>query len=178
MTKREVADRLLDRVARPLDDRDTDAQTSAAMSPAGASMTATPETPRRLTVADITKLYADGVRIPMLTAYDYPTARIFDEAGIPLLLVGDSLGQVLLGYETTMRVTMTEMLHHTKAVVRGTQRALVVADMPFLSYATRDEAVENAGSFMREARRPGREARGGRPLARGSSRRWSRPASR
>ncbi|WP_446917085.1 3-methyl-2-oxobutanoate hydroxymethyltransferase, partial [Klebsiella pneumoniae] len=74
-------------------------------------MSTTPETPRRLTVADITKLYADGVRIPMLTAYDYPTARIFDAAGIPLLLVGDSVGQVLLGYETTTRVTMTEMLH-------------------------------------------------------------------
>ena len=87
----------------------------------------------------------------MLTAYDYPTARILDAAGIPLMLVGDSLGQVMLGYETTVRVTMAEMVHHTKAVVRGSQRALVIADMPFLSYATADEALENAGIFLREA---------------------------
>jgi 3-methyl-2-oxobutanoate hydroxymethyltransferase len=106
---------------------------------------------RRLTVVDIAKLYADGARIPMLTAYDYPTARILDAAGIPMLLVGDSVGQVMLGYESTVRVTMTEMIHHTKAVVRGTERALVVADMPFLSYATHDEALENAGAFLREA---------------------------
>ena len=92
------------------------------------------ETPRRLTVADIMKRYTDGERLPMLTAYDFPTARIIDDAGIPLVLVGDSLGQVLLGYESTVRVTMTEMLHHTKAVVRGTRQALVIGDMPFLSY--------------------------------------------
>ena len=78
-------------------------------------------------------------------------ARILDEAGIPLLLVGDSLGQVILGYESTVRVSMDEMLHHTKAVVRGTQRALVVADLPFLSYATPEEALHNAGRFMRDA---------------------------
>ena len=118
-------------------------------------MSATPksteDTVRRLTVVDIGKLYADGTRIAMLTAYDYPTAQILDEAGIPMLLVGDSLGQVVLGYETTVRVTMPEMVHHTKAVVRGTSRALIVADMPFLSYSTPDEAVENAGIFLREA---------------------------
>lgn len=114
-------------------------------------MSATADTPRRLTVVDIAKLYADGARIPMLTAYDFPTARILDEAGIPLLLVGDSVGQVMLGYETTVRVTMAEMVHHTKAVVRGSTRALVIADMPFLSYATPDEAIENAGIFLREA---------------------------
>jgi 3-methyl-2-oxobutanoate hydroxymethyltransferase len=68
-----------------------------------------------------------------------------------MLLVGDSLGQVILGYETTVRVTMAEMVHHTKAVVRGTSRALIVADMPFLSYSTADEAIENAGTFLREA---------------------------
>ena len=114
-------------------------------------MSATPETVRRLTVVDIGKMYADGRRIPMLTAYDYPTAQILDEAGISLVLVGDSLGQVILGYETTVRVTMAEMVHHTKAVVRGSARALIVADMPFLSYSTPDEALENAGIFLREA---------------------------
>jgi len=109
------------------------------------------EPTRRLTVSDIAKLYADGTPIAMLTAYDYPTARLLDEAGIPLLLVGDSLGEVVLGYDSTVRVTMAEMLHHTKAVVRGTQRALVIGDMPFLSYSTADEAVENAGLFLRDA---------------------------
>ena len=109
----------------------------------------TPE--RRLTVSDIARMHADGQRIPMLTAYDYPTAQILDEAGIPMILVGDSLGEVLLGYESTVRVTMDEMLHHTKAVVRGTKRALVVGDMPFLTYATPEEALVNAGRFMREA---------------------------
>src|SRR5688572_17265681 len=114
-------------------------------------MSAPTDTPRRLTVADIAKRYADGQRLPMLTAYDYPTAQILDEAGVPLLLVGDSLGQVLLGYESTVRVTMTEMLHHTKAVVRGAQRAMVIGDMPFLTYSTVDEALENAGRFLQEA---------------------------
>jgi 3-methyl-2-oxobutanoate hydroxymethyltransferase len=113
-------------------------------------MSASTDPVRRLTVADIAKLYADGTRLPMLTAYDYPTAQILDQAGIPLLLVGDSLGQVLLGYDSTIRVTMTEMLHHTKAVVRGAQRALVIGDMPFLSYASIDEGLENAGRFLQE----------------------------
>jgi len=104
-----------------------------------------------LTIASIARLHAAGERIAVLTAYDYPTARILDEAGIPMLLVGDSLGQVMLGYDSTVRVTMAEMLHHTKAVVRGTQRALVVADMPFLSYGVTPEAsLENAGILMRE----------------------------
>jgi 3-methyl-2-oxobutanoate hydroxymethyltransferase len=114
-------------------------------------MSVQPETPRRITVLDIAKLHADGVRIATITAYDFPTAALVDQAGIPLILVGDSLGQVVLGYESTVRVSMDEMLHHTKAVVRGTRRAMVVADMPFLSYATPDEAVANAGRFLREA---------------------------
>ena len=114
-------------------------------------MSSTPDTGPRLSVVDIARLYADGERIAMLTAYDYPTAAILDEAGIPMLLVGDSLGQVMLGYESTVRVTMDEMLHHAKAVVRGAHRALIVADMPFLSYATADDAVRNAGRFLREA---------------------------
>jgi 3-methyl-2-oxobutanoate hydroxymethyltransferase len=113
-------------------------------------MSASTETVRRLSVVDIAKLYADGTRIATITAYDFPTASLVDEAGIPLILVGDSLAQVLLGYDTTVRVTMEEMLHHTKAVVRGTKRALIVGDMPFLSYSTPDEAVHNGGRFLRE----------------------------
>jgi 3-methyl-2-oxobutanoate hydroxymethyltransferase len=114
-------------------------------------MSATAENVRRLTISDIGRMYADGERIPMLTAYDFPTARILDEAGIPMILVGDSLGQVALGYETTVKVTMAEMLHHTRAVVRGTKRSLVIGDMPFLSYATATEATENAGRFLQDA---------------------------
>jgi 3-methyl-2-oxobutanoate hydroxymethyltransferase len=106
---------------------------------------------RRLTIADITRLYADGQRFAMLTAYDYPTARLLDEAGVPIILVGDSVATVMLGYDSEIRVTMTEMLHHTAAVVRGTQHAVIVGDMPFLSYATPDEAIDNAGRFLREA---------------------------
>jgi 3-methyl-2-oxobutanoate hydroxymethyltransferase len=105
----------------------------------------------RLTVVDIARMHTDGERIAMLTAYDYPTAQILAEAGIPILLVGDSLGQAMLGYESTVRVTMDEMIHHTKAVVRGAGRALVVGDMPFLSYSGPDEALDNAGRFLREA---------------------------
>ena len=114
-------------------------------------MSAATDAPRRLTVADIAKRYADGQRLPMLTAYDYPTAQILDEAGVPMILVGDSLGQVLLGYESTVRVTMTEMLHHTKAVVRGTRRSMVIGDMPFLTYDSVGEALDNAGRFLQEA---------------------------
>ena len=113
-------------------------------------MSATDQTVRRLTVNDIAKLYADGTRIAMLTAYDYPTAKLLDEAGIPFLLVGDSLGRVMLGYENEIPVSMDDMIHHTKAVVRGAKRALVVGDMPFLSYATPEMAVANAGRFLAE----------------------------
>ena len=113
-------------------------------------MSAQTESVRRLSVVDIAKLYADGVRIATITAYDFPTAALVDEAGIPLILVGDSLAQVMLGYDTTVRVSMDEMLHHTKAVVRGTKRALIVGDMPFLSYSTPEDAVANAGRFLRE----------------------------
>jgi 3-methyl-2-oxobutanoate hydroxymethyltransferase len=109
------------------------------------------ETVRRLTVGDIAKLHGDGRRIPMLTAYDYPTAKLLDEAGIPILLVGDSLGRVMLGYENEIPVSMADMLHHTAAVTRGAKHALVVGDMPFLSYATTEAAVANAGRFLAEA---------------------------
>ena len=106
---------------------------------------------RRVGVADIARMRAEGRRIAMLTAYDYPTARIVDDADVPMILVGDSVGMVMLGYEETVRVTMDEMLHHVKAVVRGTRRTLVVADMPFLSYGVTEEAsLEHAGRFISE----------------------------
>src|SRR5438874_11465604 len=86
-----------------------------------------------------------ATKITCLTAYDYPTARLLDEAGVEVLLVGDSLGMVVLGHETTLPVTVDEMLHHTRAVRKGTRRALVVADMPFGSYhAGISESVRNA----------------------------------
>jgi len=88
----------------------------------------------------------------MLTAYDYSTARLVDEAGIPLILVGDSLGMVVLGYESTIPVTMDEMLHHTKAVVRGTKQAMVIGDMPFMTYhVSVEDALRNAARFIQEA---------------------------
>ena len=92
-----------------------------------------------------------GQKIATLTAYDYLTARYVDEAGIPLVLVGDSLGMTVLGYETTLPVTMDEMVHHTAAVSRGVKDALIVADMPFMSYqGTLEHALENAGRFIKE----------------------------
>jgi 3-methyl-2-oxobutanoate hydroxymethyltransferase len=94
----------------------------------------------------------DSTKITCLTAYDYPTARLLDEAGVEVLLVGDSLGMVMLGHETTLPVTVDEMLHHTRAVRKGTRRALVVADMPFGSYhAELSESVRNAVRFVKEA---------------------------
>jgi 3-methyl-2-oxobutanoate hydroxymethyltransferase len=117
------------------------------------SATAKPDSAsvRRLTVTDIARMHADGERIPMLTAYDYPTAKILDEAGIPMLLVGDSLGRAMLGYENELSVTMEDMLHHAAAVTRGARHAVVVGDMPFLSYATSDDALRNAGRFVHDA---------------------------
>ena len=104
------------------------------------------------TIRDLQKWKAEGTRFAMLTAYDFPTAKIFDEAGIPVLLVGDSVANNVLGYENTLPVTMEEMLHHTRAVTRGARNALVVGDMPFLSYQVSvEEGVRNAGRFLKEA---------------------------
>jgi 3-methyl-2-oxobutanoate hydroxymethyltransferase len=104
-----------------------------------------------VTIHDLSAWKQQGRRFVMLTAYDYPTARILDAAGIPILLVGDSLGQTVLGYETTLPVTMEEMLHHTKAVSRGAKEALIVGDMPFLSYQTSlEQGIANAGRFLKE----------------------------
>jgi 3-methyl-2-oxobutanoate hydroxymethyltransferase len=92
-----------------------------------------------------------GTRLVMLTAYDYPTARLAADGGVDLLLVGDSLGMVVLGYDSTVPVTMEEMLHHTRAARRGAPASFLIGDMPFLSYTTPDEAIRNAGRFMKEA---------------------------
>src|SRR5512137_1707523 len=106
----------------------------------------------RTTILQIKEMKQRGEKIAMLTAYDYNTARIVDETGIPLILVGDSLGMVVLGYESTIPVTMEEMLHHTKAVVRGTQRAMVIGDMPFMTYQLSvEQALRNAARFIQEA---------------------------
>jgi 3-methyl-2-oxobutanoate hydroxymethyltransferase len=105
----------------------------------------------RITINQIKEMKQRGGKITMLTAYDYSTAKLVDEAGIPLILVGDSLGMVVLGYESTIPVTMEEMLHHTKAVVRGTKQAMVIGDMPFMTYhISIDDALYNAGRFIQE----------------------------
>lgn len=111
----------------------------------------TTTTPKK-TVFDIRQMKGAGDRIVMLTAYDSGTARLLDSEGIDIVLVGDSLGMVVLGYESTVPVTMDEMIHHTKAVKRGVSHALLVGDMPFLSYQTGvPEALGNAGRFMKVA---------------------------
>jgi 3-methyl-2-oxobutanoate hydroxymethyltransferase len=104
-----------------------------------------------VTIHDVRAWKAEGTRFAMLTAYDFPTARILDEAGIPILLVGDSVANNVLGYENTLPVTMDEMLHHTRAVSRGARTAMVVGDMPFLSYQVSvEEGIRNAGRFLKE----------------------------
>jgi len=106
----------------------------------------------RVTINQIKEMKQKGEKISMLTAYDYVTSKIVDEAGIPLILVGDSLGMVVLGYESTIPVTIEEMLHHTKAVVRGTKKALIVGDMPFMTYhISTGDALKNAARFIQEA---------------------------
>ena len=104
------------------------------------------------TVLDVQRFKEEHHRFAMLTAYDYLSARILDEAGIPVLLVGDSLGMVMLGYPTTLPVTLDEMIHHAKAVARGSQKALLVGDMPFMSYhVSVEQAIASAGRFLQEA---------------------------
>lgn len=107
---------------------------------------------KKITITDLQNKKRDKKKITMLTAYDYPMARIIDDAGIDSILVGDSLGMVVLGYDSTVPVTMDEMIHHAKAVRRGTKYAFLVGDMPFMSYQVSvEEAVRNAGRFMKEA---------------------------
>ena len=106
----------------------------------------------RLGINDIRDMKKRGEKIVMMTAYDYPSARLVEDGGADMILVGDTLGMVVLGYDSTVPVTMDDMIHHTKAAVRGSQRALVVGDMPFMSYQTGwQDAMVNAARFMKEA---------------------------
>lgn len=117
----------------------------------------------KVTVTHVRKMKDAGKKITVLTAYDCPLAKILDEAGIDILLVGDSLGNVILGYDNTLPVTMEDMLHHTRAVARGCKRAMIIADMPFMSYQiSRKEAIRNAGRLIQEGNAEGVKLEGGR----------------
>ena len=120
----------------------------------------------RKTTTDIKKMKTMGEKITVLTAYDYEISAILDECNIDMILVGDSLGMVVLGYDTTLPVTMEDMLHHTKAVSRAARKALIVADMPFLSYQISAEvALTNAGRFLKEADAQAVKLEGGKQCA-------------
>ena len=120
----------------------------------------------KTTVADFLSMKKNGEKITMVTAYDYSTAKLIDNSGINSILVGDSLGMVMLGYTDTVSVTMEDMLHHVKAVSRGTENALVICDMPFMSYQTSVyDAVVNAGRLMTEGRAGAVKLEGGKEYA-------------
>lgn len=117
---------------------------------------------KKITVSDILKYKKDGKKIAVLTAYGFQTARIIDNAGIPVVLVGDSVGMVEAGHETTLPVTMDEMIYHVRSVSRACKDAFVVADMPFMSYQPSvEEALKNAGRFLKEAGADGVKVEGG-----------------
>lgn len=120
----------------------------------------------RVTTNFLNEAKRTGEKITMLTAYDYPTAAAMDEAGIDMILIGDSLGMAVLGYDSTIPVTMDDMVHHTKPVVRATKRAMVIADMPFMSYnVSKKEALHNAGRLMQEGGADGVKLEGGTEVA-------------
>ena len=120
----------------------------------------------RVTITEIKEMKQRKEKIPMLTAYDYVTAKMVDEAGVPLILVGDSLGMVMLGYESTIPVTMEEMIHHTKAVVRGAKQALIIGDMPFMTYHINvSDALHNAARFIQEGGAQAVKLEGGEVVA-------------
>ncbi len=104
----------------------------------------------RTTILDIQRMKEQGTPVPMVTAYDYTSAQIVDRAGFPIILVGDSLGMVVAGHSTTLPVTLDEMVYHTRAVVRGSEKALIVADLPFLTYTSVEQAIQSAGHFMQQ----------------------------
>lgn len=121
---------------------------------------------KRFSISDFQNQKISGQNITVLTAYDYTMARLVDEAEIDVILVGDSLGNVVLGYDTTLPVTMDDMIHHVKAVVRGSSKAMVIADMPFLTYHTSTaDALRNAGRLMQEAGAQAVKLEGGRERA-------------
>ncbi|MDH7493900.1 MAG: 3-methyl-2-oxobutanoate hydroxymethyltransferase [Candidatus Saccharicenans sp.] len=118
----------------------------------------------RVTVCYLQELKKQKQKITALTAYDYPTARILDEAGVDIILVGDSLGMVVLGYDTTLPVTMDEMIHHTKAVTRARPRAMVIGDMPYLSFhLSLKDSIQNAARFIKEGGADGVKLEGASP---------------
>ena len=120
----------------------------------------------RITIRDIKAMKRRGQKIPMVTAYDHTTAVIVERTDVPIILVGDSLGNVMLGHDTTLPVTMDEMIHHVKAVVRGTEKAHVVADLPFMSYQVDEtEALRNAGRMLKEGGAHSVKLEGGRRVA-------------
>jgi 3-methyl-2-oxobutanoate hydroxymethyltransferase len=122
--------------------------------------------PKKIRVPELTLMKERGERIVMLTAYDATMARLLDRAGVDLLLVGDSLGNVILGLDTTIPVTMEAMIHHTRAVTRGASRALVVADLPFLSYqVSPEQAIQNAARLFQEGGAAAVKLEGGHPVA-------------
>jgi len=123
------------------------------------------DTIKKVTTAVLKEWRKENRPITMLTAYDYGMARLLDEAEIDMLLVGDSLGNVVLGYDSTLPVTMEDMIHHGKAVCRGAKRAFVVVDMPFMSYQVcAEEAVKNAGRIMKETGAQGVKVEGGQAI--------------
>ncbi len=125
-----------------------------------------PETPKQVRTTTLKQRKARGEKIAMLTAYDASMARWLDQAGVDVLLVGDSLGTVIMGLPTTIPVTMDVMVHHTRAVVRGVERALVVADLPFLSWQiSREEAMRNAGRLLQEGGAAAVKLEGGQDAA-------------
>lgn len=120
----------------------------------------------KVTIKSLVEKKKSGNKVTALTAYDYATAKILDESGIDIILVGDSLGMVVLGYPDTLKVTMDEMIHHTKAVARGVKRAMVVGDMPYLSYGvSEDVTIQNAGRFIKEGGAHAVKLEGGVPVA-------------
>ena len=126
-------------------------------------MSGTPPARKKVTTLSFRHKKAKGEPITMLTAYDFATARAIDAAGLDSILVGDSLGMVVLGYETTLPVTMDEMLHHCRAVARGATSALLIGDMPFLSYqVSAEDALRNAGRFLQEGGMDAVKLEGGR----------------
>lgn len=120
----------------------------------------------RISIHKLREWKANGQRFAMMTAYDYPTARLLEQAGVPIMLVGDSMGSVVLGYDSTVPVTLEDILHHTRPVVRATEKAIIVADMPFMSYqANPDNAVRNAGRLLQEGGATAVKLEGGSRMA-------------